>query len=136
MYEKKPKTVTTKTLTTIRFLDTGDGEYVYMGEPYRSSLNQLVAGTEYELESAHDLSTFTKAEQFELLLSFQDTFCTQDCELVRLIITTEVEDLMEEDDEMRELRQKRALDKLTVRDIEVLNLMKIHTYLKTKYHNA
>jgi hypothetical protein len=119
----------------IRYLDC-DGTYTYMGAPWEDSYGDQRFGSEYTFEDAFDLSESSNGEVMDFLEKYQDENEGFDCELVKITISTEIEDLMEDDPEFKELRQRAALKKLTEAEIKALGITNIAVYIKTKYHNV
>lgn len=125
----------TKTTTVIRFLDT-DNEYVYVSGTNEVAYDRLHCYDAYSLEDAEDYSDQSKERIAEILEAFQDQNVDHECEVVRITMKTTIEDIMENDDVFKELRQRGALAKLSEKEIKALNLTSIAVYIKTKYHNA
>jgi hypothetical protein len=124
-----------ETKVVCRFIDE-DKDVCCISYVYRTACGDLEFSTSYGIEEAMDLSEFSEEEQYDLFMRFQEQNSDYDCEFIKLTVTTKVENMMEGNDTLKELRQKHALSKLTEREVKVLGLSSIATYIKTKYHNA
>lgn len=127
------ETVVTKTV--IRYMDC-DNTYTYLGPPYDDSYNPMDFSSQYSFEEAEDLSNRSRVEMMQIFEKFQDENVGFDCELVKITVSTKVEDEFIDDEVLKELRQRAALKKLTDSDVKALGLTNIAVYIKTKYHNA
>ena len=113
-----------------------DGEYVYVGGLHTGNYDVPSIADAYSFEDAMDFSEQPKELITQIYDQFQNENEERDVELVRITVKTTVEDITEDDEEFKELRQKSALAKLTERDIKALGLVPIAVYIKTKFHNA
>lgn len=122
-------------VTAMRYLDT-DGDYVYVSRVSDNHEGGYYINVAYNLDEAYDFVNTDKEELMKILEGFQDYYDDMDCEVVKITIRTTTEDIMMDDPEFKELRQKHALDKLTEKEIKALGLVPIAVYIKTKFHNA
>lgn len=130
-------TTTNKTITAIRYLDSSDSEYVYLGNAWENGEGGWRVTTAYTLDEAMDITGNSIDTQMALFTSFQEYFDEEEVEMVRVQTTIETEDLLDAvEGEFKEMRQRIALNKLTERDIKALGIVSVATYIKTKYHNA
>lgn len=124
-----------KTALVIRYKDYDD-EYVYVGGLYNGQYDTPSITGVYEFDDAMDFSEQPKEHIVQVYDQFQNENEERDVELVRITVKTTIEDITEDDEEFKELRQKSALAKLTERDIKALGLVPIAVYIKTKFHNS
>jgi len=120
--------------TVMRFVDNDD-DYVYIGH-YCHNGERYYAGNVYNFDEAMDLSRVPEEEIRDLFVDHQNYYEDYDCEIVRITREVTVEELQTDDTTIKELRQRQALSKLTERDIKILGLGSVATYIKTKYHNT
>lgn len=123
------------TALVIRYKDY-DGEYVYVGGLLTGNYDGLNIADAYSFEDAMDFGEQPKELITQVYDQYQKENDERDVELVRITVKTTVEDITEDDEEFKELRQKSALAKLSERDIKALGLVPIAVYIKTKFHNA
>lgn len=129
------KTTLNTTITAIRYKDS-DGDFVYMSDGYKIDGDWRVTSC-YSIEEAKDVSVFSHDDQLSMYMAFHEYYEVEEIEMVRISTTIVTEDLLDVDDgELKEMRQRIALSKLTDRDIRALGITNIATYIKTKYHNA
>lgn len=125
----------TITALVIRYKDY-DGEYVYVGGLRSGVYDEPHLDDVYSFEEAMDLSDQPKELITQVYDQYQKENEEREVELVRITVKTTVEDITEDDEEFKELRQKSALAKLSERDIKALGIVPIAVYIKTKFHNA
>lgn len=126
---------TTNKVLVIRFLDD-DGDYVYVSGVNDHDYSELYVYDAYTLEDAMNFDGEGEERLMDVCQAFQTQHDDKDCEIVRITTTTVIEDIMEDSETFKELRQKNALAKLSEKEIKALNLVPIAVYIKTKFHNA
>jgi len=130
---------TKRQITTIQYSESdeeGNDTTFYLEDAWRDSYDDYAFSQTEQVEMAHDLSESSLEDQVRIYEEFQEAYPECDCQLVKLTIEVTSEELSLGEDGYREARQRIALEKLNKGDIEALGLMKIFTYIKTKYHNA
>lgn len=125
----------TKVITVIRYKDYDD-DYVYVASNEPRAYGDIYINESYDIEGAKDFVDDSVETIANVYNQFQDENPGRDCEVVRITTETTIEEIMEDDDTFKELRQKTALAKLTEKEIQALGLTSIAVYVKTKYHNA
>lgn len=125
----------TITALVIRYKDY-DGEYVYVGGLRSGVYDEPHLDDVYSFEEAMDFGDQPKELITQVYDQYQKENDEREVELVRITVKTTVEDITEDDEEFKELRQKSALAKLSERDIKALGIVPIAVYIKTKFHNA
>lgn len=123
-----------KTSTVLRYKDV-DGAYVYVGAVRRSG-TALYINDVYEFPDAMDFVNESKESILEAYLTFQRENREHVVELAKVTVQYTVEDVLENDQDLKELQQQIALSKLSEQDIKVLGLLPIAIYIKTKFHNV
>jgi len=134
-----------ETVITIMTTDTSDGDIEYLSSAYQRAdryglydkSNGWGVHTSPEVEDIHDLTDVSREDRFAILQTLQEQL-GDDYELkfISLEKIIRITDLEVNDDDLKEFRQMKALEKLTNQEIQVLGLLPIQIYIKTKYHNA
>jgi len=128
-----------KRITIIQYSEWDeDGEevFIYLEEAWLDVDGGYGFSSTEQVELALDLSEKTIEEQVRIFSQFQEENPESDCKIVSITINIIREEMSLEEDAYREARQKIALAKLNEGDIKALGIMNIHTYIKTKFHNA
>jgi hypothetical protein len=126
---------TTKINLIIRYLDD-DGEYVYLESFNINDRRNIVVYECYSLEDAKNLEGLAEEQILAVFEAFQKEHKHKNCEFVTITTTEKVDEFLEDDDRLKEIRKMSGIAKLTESEIKALDLVNTAVYIKTKYHNA
>ena len=119
-----------KTIKVIRYLDN-DGAWTYLSDITEGEDSVDCYDEAFCVEDAIDFTNFSLMEVKNAFLGFQTENPTRQCQIVK--ITIQVELLTTLEGEYHELLKFRALNKLSLDEIQALGLTPVMTYMKTKY---
>lgn len=86
--------------------------------------------------NAYNFQDYDPAEMMRLFYYFCQENPDRVCNIRRAKITVEIDNDVVDEQQMREVRQRLAIEKLNEQDIEALGLTKVAVYIKTKFHNT
>ena len=118
-----------------QFIDSDD-DVGYASYVYDQDTDHPMFNTTFSAKEAFNFSHLETDDLVRLFYYFSVEIDGCPCEIVRTRTTVETLPVEINEDKMREIRQRIALKKLNHKDVEVLGLTNVATYIKTKYHNA
>jgi hypothetical protein len=119
----------------IRYQDD-DGEYVFLSGFENGKRGEMAVFEGFSIEDARNLEGLCDDVVLEVFEAFQKANRLKSCEFVRITTSEIIDDFLEGDERLREVRQMAAISKLTESEIKALDLTNIAVYIKTKYHNT